>query len=1027
MVRSSTRRVPDRRSARGPAAGRSYVDPRWLGDVRRAVTLLSSLLAAPTDYALFATDLDGTIMLWSQGATGLFGYTVPAVLGKLSWWDMCAEGRSAGEPDRAPLEAALRDGSWSGSVTRSRGTGERITLSLVVSVLPDETGRPVGLLTMSRDISAEISRVEELERARFAAMALFEANVVPLATTDPLGSITDVNRPAELLTGRSREELVGTRVTDYAVESQRAQAALRTLLRDGRLTDQEFTVRRPDDSTVEVLLSASAVTDQAGKLHGLLATILDLSEQRRLRERLQRSEAYYRGLIEAAADGLITVDADGMITDLSRQVCVLTGYGRDELVGSAFADCFRDRDQARQLMERGLAGEAGETELHLVTSDESVRWVAVSASIFRDLGDKAPRLVASMRDVTEQAALRDRLARERAYNRSLIEASANGLIVTDLRLLITDVNGTICQLMGLTREQLTGSRLPDCFADPDAATDAAHRALLAGEVTNCDLRLATPDQTAVLVNVSIFRDDAGQPAGLLASVRDVSVQAGLQRDLAVQQAYTRAIVESSVVALFTVAQDGRITDVNEAACEFTGYSRRRLQARRFTSLFSDTAAAKAGLELAFGDGHVDFLELSLAPAGRPSVAVGFHAGMFLDPRTGQKALIVAVRDITAEKATQEELHIYSQSLYGATTDALLLTDPTGVITDVNRSMEELTGRSRGDLVGRPAETCFTERDRAHEFVASVLREGRVSDVELTVRRPDGGSTVLWYSAATFRDQEGKLQGIFASARDITERKKFEDLQAHMLERAQDLDRAKSDFVSRISHELRSPLTSVLGYLELIAEGEPGPLTTEQRRMLDVISRNGSRLLALIEDLLLMSRIEAGTVTVQYELIRLGGLVQSVHNSFLPSIRAGQLNVRLDLDPSLELDGDPAQLERLVANLISNAIKFTPPGGEIGIGCRREGDDAVVEVRDTGIGVPEEEQPRLFTRFFRSSISMEQETQGTGLGLFIVKHVAQAHSGLVTVVSAPGAGSAFTVRLPVRRSSQPYLTGREVVA
>jgi PAS domain S-box-containing protein len=514
---------------------------------------------------------------------------------------------------------------------------------------------------------------------------------------------------------------------------------------------------------------------------------------------------------------------------------------------------------------------------------------------------------------------------------------------------------------------------------------------------------------------------------MLVSIRDVSERMRLREDLAAQQAYTRAIFESSAVALFTIGHDSVITDANAAACHFTGYSRHHLLGRRFSGLFSGTAAAQDGIACAFSEGHVANHELTLVPVGRPAQPVSFNAGMFIDPRTQQQSLIAAVRDITAEKAIEEELHIYTQSLYGATTDALVLTDPLGVITDVNHSMEELTGRAREDLIGVAVETCFTERDRAHHFVATVLREGRVADVELTVSRPDGGSTVLWYSAATFCDRDGKLQGIFASARDITERKKFEVLQASMLERAQELDRAKSDFVSRVSHELRSPLTSVLGYLELIGEGDPGPLTKDQRRMLEVVSRNGRRLLALIEDLLLLSRIEADAVTVIYEPVRLEPLIRGAQESLVHAIHAGQLAVRVEVEPGLELDGDPTQLERMVANLISNAVKFTPPGGEVTIIARRVGDHVVIEVRDTGIGVPEDEQPGLFTRFFRSSISMEQETQGTGLGLFIVRHVAEAHGGTVAVVSAPGAGSTFTARLPARRESRARSADREVVA
>ena len=546
-----------------------------------------------------------------------------------------------------------------------------------------------------------------------------------------------------------------------------------------------------------MLLGASAVTDAGGRLTGLLATILDLTEQRRLREHLRRSEAYHRGMIEAAADGLITTDATGVITDVTGQVCRLSGYGRDELVGCALADCFRDPDPARSLVDRVLAErEVTQSELPLVTSDRSVKRVAVSVCVFPGQDG----LVASVRDVTEQAALHDRLAHERAYNRSIIEASANGLVISDLRHRITDVNGTMCQLARRSRNELIGTLLPDCFADQGAAIGAANRALLAGEVTNRELSLVTPGHSAALVNISILRDECGEAAGLLTSVRDIAEQARLSRDLAAQQAYARAIVESSVVGLFTVAQDGGITDVNTAACELTGHARHRLLGRRFVSLFADADAAGEGISRAFGEGHVAFLELTLVPAGRPPAAVGFYAGMFLDPRTGQTALIVAVRDITAEKATQEALHMYAQSLYGATTDALVITDVTGAIY----GREPHHGgthraRARGPI-GRPVETCFTEGHwctiSSPRCCATHTRPRRAQ----RLAAPTGGHTALSVHAHVHRPGLQAAE-IFASARDITERKKFEELQVRTLERAQDLDWVKLDFVSRISHVL----------------------------------------------------------------------------------------------------------------------------------------------------------------------------------------------------------------------------------
>jgi hypothetical protein len=228
-----------------------------------------------------------------------------------------------------------------------------------------------------------------------------------------------------------------------------------------------------------------------------------------------------------------------------------------------------------------------------------------------------------------------------------------------------------------------------------------------------------------------------------------------------------------------------------------------------------------------------------------------------------------------------------------------------------------------------------------------------------------------------------------------------------------LDGAGTDFVAQVSHELRSPLTAILGYLELLRAGRAGPLNTEHQSVVNVIDRNSKRLLALIEDLLLLSRLEADTLRLTMEPVRLAPLVESIHESLLPTIYAQGIKSRLDLDPGAEVDADRAQLERVVANLISNAVKFTPAGGSVDIAARQEGNEVVFTVRDTGVGVPLDEQKHLFTRFFRSSVSSRLKIRGTGLGLFLARQVIEGHGGTLVAESVPGSGSTFTVRLPAR--------------
>ena len=262
--------------------------------------------------------------------------------------------------------------------------------------------------------------------------------------------------------------------------------------------------------------------------------------------------------------------------------------------------------------------------------------------------------------------------------------------------------------------------------------------------------------------------------------------------------------------------------------------------------------------------------------------------------------------------------------------------------------------------------------------------------------------------AKTRELRERAQRLRAAAASSAEALAF---QLEMLDRMEQLSRAKSDFVSKISHELRSPLTSVIGYIELLVDGGPGEPNEEQRRMFAIIERNSRRLLALIEDLLTMSRVEAGTFELEVGPVDVRELVARVAETIAPSVARADLRLIIDLDSVVELTADSDQLERALLNLVSNSVKFTPPGGEIEISSSVEGDDLAVSVRDTGSGIPSEEQEHLFTRFFRSTQAKEQQVAGTGLGLYIVKQIIELHGGSIDVLSTP-AGTTFRIRVPI---------------
>jgi two-component system phosphate regulon sensor histidine kinase PhoR len=241
----------------------------------------------------------------------------------------------------------------------------------------------------------------------------------------------------------------------------------------------------------------------------------------------------------------------------------------------------------------------------------------------------------------------------------------------------------------------------------------------------------------------------------------------------------------------------------------------------------------------------------------------------------------------------------------------------------------------------------------------------------------------------------------------------------MVERMGVLDRAKNEFLSEVSRELRGPLASVVGYIELLTDGSAESVSAEQRRMLRIVERSGERLLVIIDNLLTMSRIEAGTFDPKLGPIDLGVVVRRVCDAVSTAAAKDSLELDVNLEPDLDLIADEKQIERALHNLVSNAMKFTPGGGHIDLSARTEGGEVVIDVRDTGIGIPAEQQDELFTRFFTARAAPRRGTLGAGLGLYIVKQIVDGHDGSVGAVSVHGRGSTFTMRLPAR----PNLAGR----
>jgi PAS domain S-box-containing protein len=382
-------------------------------------------------------------------------------------------------------------------------------------------------------------------------------------------------------------------------------------------------------------------------------------------------------------------------------------------------------------------------------------------------------------------------------------------------------------------------------------------------------------------------------------------------------------------------------------------------------------------------------------------------------------------------------HFYTRSLIESNIDALITTDPRGIITDVNKQMESLTGCTRDELIGAPFSHHFTDSKRADEGINRVLSERQVSNYELTAKARNGALTVVSVNATTFHDRDRRLQGVFVAARDVTELKRFELTQQQNIE-LEHANRTKSAFLATMSHELRTPLNAIVGFSEVLRDGMVGDLTVQQRSFVGDIYSSGQHLLSLINDILDLSKVEAGKMALELERIELRSLFADGMSMIAEDAAARNIRVEMNaIEAHAHVNADQRKMKQIVFNLLSNAMKFTGDGGKVRVHAanvpradvgRLSGDRPgrsfplaesdfteflKISITDSGIGIAADGLERLFQPFIQVDNGLSRRFQGTGLGLAMVKLLAELHGGGVAVESSSGEGSCFTVWVPLR--------------
>ncbi len=780
---------------------------------------------------------------------------------------------------------------------------------------------------------------------------------------------------------------------------------------------------------------------------------------------VQLSEDKLAVMLHSIADGVIATDATGAVTFLNPVAEQLTGWTQADAVGRAVEETFQIINQqtrqpaavpVKETLARGMVqGLVNHTVL--IARDGLECAISDSCAPIRGSDGRILGAVLVFRDVTKEHAAHQAGRDGSALIQSILNTVADGIITLHASGGVVERANTAAEEMfgfgaaGLIGQKFSGL-IPELDRDQRHGSIAYYKASDEAKAAGRGREVVgrRKDGSTFPLEITVSEMEVGGTRYFTGVLRDITTRRRAEAASLKAGALQRAIFNSANFSSIATDAKGVIQIFNVGAERMLGYAAADVMNKITPADISDPqeviARAKAlsaeldtsitpGFEaLVFkaSRGIEDIYELTYIRKDGSRFPAVVSVTALRDVQNVIIGYLLIGTDNTARIQIEEERkkldqrlrdqQFYTRSLIESNIDALITTDPLGIITDANKQMEALTGCTRDELIGAPFKGYFTDPERAEAGINLVLSEKKVSNYELTAHARDGKETVVSYNATTFYDRDRRLQGVFVAARDVTERQRAEEnlrralteLNLANAELAQ-ASRLKDEFLANMSHELRTPLNAILGLSEALLEQVSAPLTPRQAKSVTTISTSGQHLLMLINDILDLSKIEAGKLELNLEAVN----VEEFCQSCLVFVRtqAMQKRIAVAFEPDERVPTMPADAKRLkqvLVNLLTNAVKFTPEGGRIGLTvAEQEGGEAVrFTVWDTGIGIAEHDAAKLFHAFTQIDSGLSRAQEGTGLGLALVAKLVELHGGSVTLDSEPGRGSRFAVTLPL---------------
>jgi two-component system, sensor histidine kinase and response regulator len=976
----------------------------------REQALLAAIVSSSKS-AIVSVSCDGRISTWNRSAENLLGFTASEAIGQPVSLYLPAEDRAAVEKRVAERMAHARDQRFEVQQierTLCRKDGTSFRALMVMTGIYASQGEFVGLSAIITDITDR----ERAEREQALLAAIVNASEDAIISISSDNGIASWNRGAEQLFGVDAREALGQKILEFVPEEERerVQAAIGELWRSGKPASFKLHSRRKNGTSRISWLSLFPTYDANGRIATIGAIGRDITDL----ARLEQEQSLLGTIVDASQEAIVAVSREMRITSWNRGAERVYGHALKEAIGQGFEFFLPPEDVPAAIAATKTVLETGEHiswEQRAPQKDGSTIILMVNIYPIRDQTGEIVAVAGIGYDITRLKHTEAELREAQEYTRGLIESSVDAMVIVNPDLRISDSNARLAQLTELPKKSLFGSPFDGYFTESPRAREAIEKVLKDGHVTNVDLTLRTASgkEIPVSFNASLFYR-AGKVFGIFGVARDVTEQRAMERKLRAEREYSRSLIQSSPDALLVSDSSLTLTDVNEQALALTSYAREELIGSKLISLFTEPMRAAEVIEKLREEGLARDIELLMLTKNAREIPISLNASAFSDGDGSEPRIVVAVRDISAARRAQQANSLLA-SIVDASGDAIISETIDMIITSWNPAAEKLFGYAAAEVVGRSS-ALTVPLDRRNEVVERnrrIERTGKAERIETTRLRKDGSSVGVAITRAPILDSSGAVTAFSVTVTDISERLRMEAELTKARDAAVEAGRIKSEFLANMSHEIRTPLNSIIGLTGLLLDTA---LDTEQRNLARDVHESGDLLLNLVNDILDFSKIAAGKLTFEEVDFNLTDVVESAVGLVAENARQKRLELTVSVEPDVPrlLRGDPSRLRQVLMNLLSNAVKFSERG-EVAAAVNKLDEnpcEAVLrfEVRDTGIGIPQEKQHLLFQAFTQLDASTSRHYGGTGLGLSIASKLVEGMRGTIALSSTPGVGSTF---------------------